>query len=399
MDQTVAAFLDLLLERLETGRFHKLALGKPTAGPWKSLSGRPVTLKEGLRLLLTFKGPRTEESRPVNPAEVREVLTPFLAETFRQADLYAADGSWHLLTSVRGARTLNRQPAVTTKAPVMTHDRPKDLRIGAADPWLAAFGGLSQDKRRQIERLCALMAQHTPWFEDAAEPLRLCDLGAGRGALDFALHHLLADRRRQAPEIVGYEVQAGLAADSERLARRLNCGGLRFEARRIDSLEPQAWDGVLALHACDTATDDALAYAVRCGARFIFAAPCCHQELRSQARAWGGLDPVLQHGILWERQAELLTDGLRALVLESRGYRTRVVEFVGAEHTGKNVLIIAELVRPQDLAQARPEILERLESLRKAWGLPRIYLQALLDLAELSDQPEWRRYGPVATGS
>ena len=156
-----------------------------------------------------------------------------------------------------------------------------------------------------------------------------------------------------------------------------------------------SWDIVVALHACDTATDDALALAVMSGAGLIFAAPCCHQELRAAMRSGGGLEAILRQGILEERFAEILTDGLRALVLESRGYRSSVIEFVPAEHSGKNLLILAQA--PAEGLKPDPTKLEQALAIAQRFGLERIYLESLLGLEDLSDlSPPWRKLGAVA---
>jgi len=138
------------------------------------------------------------------------------------------------------------------------------------------------------------------------------------------------------------EQRADLIELTSRLATELKCEGLHFSEGAIGAFTlPENLDVLIALHACDTATDDALAAGVRAGAKLIVVAPCCHQEVRREFSPPPVLAGVLRHGILAERQAELLTDGLRALALEAAGYSARVFEFISNEHTGKNVMIAA----------------------------------------------------------
>ena len=138
------------------------------------------------------------------------------------------------------------------------------------------------------------------------------------------------------------EQRADLVAQTNRVAEELKLDGLRFAEGAIGAFElPAGLDVLIALHACDTATDDALAAGVRAGAKLIIAAPCCQKEVRREFVPPPVLSGVLRHGILAERQAELLTDGIRALALEAAGYEAKVFEFISNEHTGKNVMISA----------------------------------------------------------
>jgi SAM-dependent methyltransferase len=196
-----------------------------------------------------------------------------------------------------------------------------------------------EGKHRQILRFVEVL-DHLLGDAERAPGLRVVDLGCGKGYLTFATWQYLRDRGWPDAQVTGIELRPELAAKTERIARSLGCEGLSFRAGSIADAQVDA-DVIIALHACDTATDDALALGVERSARLLLVAPCCHKEVRPQLRAPPALSPVLKHGILRTREAEIATDALRAALLEARGYDARVFEFVSTEHTDKNLMITA----------------------------------------------------------
>ena len=162
------------------------------------------------------------------------------------------------------------------------------------------------------------------------------------------------------------------------------CGleGLRFEAGDVSSFVPARLDVMIALHACDTATDHALNTGIRAGAAIIMCSPCCHKEIRPQLRSPGLLKPMLQHGIHLGQQAEMVTDGLRALLLEANGYDAQVFEFIALEHTSKNKMILAVRRRErQDTPRAqarRDELLAQVAEIKRFYGIREQALETLL---------------------
>jgi hypothetical protein len=198
------------------------------------------------------------------------------------------------------------------------------------------------DKLRQVERFVELLGH---LVEDSPlagqQSVTACDMGAGKGYLTFAVHDFF-HRKGAAISMTGVERRADLVAHTNGIATTLECAGLRFVEGEIGTFSmPEKLDLLIALHACDTATDDAIAAGVRAGASLIVVAPCCHKEVRRSFVAPPVLAGVLRHGILAERQAELLTDGLRALILELHGYEAKVFEFISSEHTAKNLMLAA----------------------------------------------------------
>jgi SAM-dependent methyltransferase len=196
-------------------------------------------------------------------------------------------------------------------------------------------------KFRQINKFVELLAHllaESSLAQGAA--LRLVDMGCGKGYLTFAAHEWLR-RNGWTPEVLGLEARVELVEFCRRVARELACGGLSFQQGTIAEAHLEPADILVALHACDTATDDAIAKGIQAGVRLILVAPCCHRELRPQLRPPPALAAAFRHGILRERQAEFVTDALRAALLDWAGYDTRVFEFIGADHTAKNLMIAA----------------------------------------------------------
>ena len=201
------------------------------------------------------------------------------------------------------------------------------------------------------------------------------DLACGKGYLTFATHQFFRARGIEA-QVTGVEQRPELVQQNEAIAQRLGCDGLRFVEGTIANIaRGEDVDLLLALHACDTATDEALHFGVQASAQLILASPCCHKELRPQIVAPPVMHACFRHGILAERQAELLTEAIRALLLEIHGYEANVFEFISHEHTAKNLMISAIKRRR---SENRAELRSRLHELLRFFGLREQRLARLL---------------------
>jgi hypothetical protein len=278
-----------------------------------------------------------------------------------------ASTTLQLRVTKKGAAQVHEQPAadspVEQVAPTPTlHDRVKQRMIDPADDWLVAVGisdaagrvkPSRQAKHRQVEEFCRQLAAvvdealQTGLLRrpTVADPLRVVDLGCGNAYLTFAAWRWLTEQRQLPATMTGVDVKAQARERNTELASRLGADGLRFVEADIATvaLDP-APEVVLALHACDTATDDALARAVQWRAPVVLAAPCCHHHLQAQLRQHPPPEPyglLTRHGILRERLADTLTDTARSALLRLHGYRVDVVEFVDSAHTPRNTLLRA----------------------------------------------------------
>jgi SAM-dependent methyltransferase len=371
----LARFQALLAGAATEGALVKLTLGKPRPGAadptLRNVFVRPVALKTGPHLSLVFRHATRDVTKNLPPAEAVAAVERMLAEDFLDAHLFTSLHTAQLEQSADAARPPRLRVKTADAAPPIrqaTHDRAKTRVLAPDSPWLRALGvtndrgqpreGMAH-KFRQIEKFAELLQSllteagfdtSSPSASDAAPtspaapPLRIADMGAGKGYLTFALAALLGRSAR----ITGIERRADLVATCNRVAAE--CGfaaHLNFVQGDIPATPESArsalgeLDVLIALHACDTATDDALAAGHAAGARLLVVSPCCQKELRAQLTAPAVLADALRHGIFQERQAEFVTDALRAQLLEAAGYRSKVFEFISTEHTAKNLMIAA----------------------------------------------------------
>ncbi|MDO4682005.1 MAG: SAM-dependent methyltransferase [Lautropia sp.] len=260
-------------------------------------------------------------------------------------------------------------------------DRPYLVDLGVTRPGGQLVPAMAR-KWRQINKFVEILVsawRHNPASSQLGgsgqPPLRIRDFGAGKGYLTFALHDHLTHGLGLNVETVGIERRTDLVALCNRIALRHGMTGLRFEQGDIAHTSPGDTDWMIALHACDTATDDALYQGVKQHAAMLVCSPCCHRELRPQLLSPGPLAPILRHGIHKGQAAEMLTDGLRALLLEGEGYDTQVFEFISLEHTSKNKMILASrAARPRPVEEVRAEV----EALKRFHGIHTQRLDQLL---------------------
>lgn len=308
-----------------------------------------------------------------------------LKDEFRSAHLGTTE--FDLAFERNGDKMRLKRTEVAGRAAASTeHDRAKNRPLQAgAKPWLVELkiadeaGNIrkdAQDKFRQINKMVEIFAPLIQAIK--AETPVIVDMGAGKGYLDFALYDYLSANKLPV-EMVGVELRPALVADSNAIARKSGFAGLSFAAGTILDYDATGSDAVIALHACDTATDDAIYKGIAAGASLIAVAPCCHKQVRRQMEAGTpatALAPLLRHGIFVERQAEMVTDTIRALLLELHGYRTKVFEFVSDAHTPKNNLIVAE--RDARAGKDRAELLDKLSQIKTMFGVEQHYLEGLL---------------------
>jgi SAM-dependent methyltransferase len=352
-------FLALVRAAVAQGTLAKLTLGKyrGSDSSLRNLYIRPVSLRPGPRLTLVWRHATRDVTKNRDPEAALREIEPLIGGDFLHAHLFASSGSAQLecepdgsarLKVERASRSPGREPSPPETSPAgRPHDEPRRYLIAAESPWLRALGVTNDRGRpregmapkfRQIQKFAELLSHLMGESGLDAGPLRVVDMGCGKGYLTFAVAALLGERC----QVRGIEARSDLVELCNGVAVREGFAPrLAFTAGAIADAELADVDVLIALHACDTATDDALAAGIAAGAGLILAAPCCQKELRPQLVPPPVLADSLRHGILRERQAEFATDSLRAQLLEWAGYRTRVLEFVSTEHTAKNLMIAA----------------------------------------------------------
>ena len=334
---------------------------------------------------------------------LREAL---LGAGFEHAHLLTASQDVQLATSRKGRTTLRRgklaapisgagADAAADTVPDNTHDREKQRLLSLDLPFLVDLG-VADAQQRLIPAMARKWRQINKFVEvldhafgssplaarPATEPVRVMDFGCGKGYLTFAAEQHLRAGLGRATRVTGVELRDELVQLCNRAAENRGIAGLHFEQGDIGSIAPAPMDIMIALHACDTATDLALNHGIRAGASIILCSPCCHKQLRPQMMCPRPLGPMLQFGIHMGQQAEMVTDSLRALLLEAAGYETQVFEFVALEHTSKNKMILAVKREPAAGDGARrDELLAQVAEIKRFYGVREQALEALLAAA------------------
>jgi SAM-dependent methyltransferase len=338
-------------------QLRELALGDG----WRKLvvdgvTATPVSLRRGLAVKVV-DGARTETlPRAEWPARLDALL-----DTARNVHLLAPDGDLHARRTKKGRWLVSRGKPSSDAVVTAEHDRARVHALPADHPLFRATK-IGRDKERQVQHYIELLRTLPVWER---ERIRVVDAGCGKAYMSLAL---VAYGREVGTrvELVGLDANPQVIETVQGIAQGLGYDEARFEATTIAAYESsEPIDLLVSLHACDTASDEAIAAGVRLGAEAIVVAPCCHHELAAQI-SHRDKNALLRHGLLLGRQADLVTDALRAAALETLGYRVEVMEFISAEHTAKNVMLRAQ--RAPSKARAARAAAEYAE-LRDAWGV------------------------------
>jgi SAM-dependent methyltransferase len=334
---------------------------------------RPIDLKKKGRVLqvVTHDG-RQATTRNTPYGAAAATIDRLLGEPFGNWHVETLDATVQLRVTKKGAAQVHRAPTSRPDVEARGHDRVPAHLLAPDDPMFAALGA-DADKRRQVDAFLRLLEPTLARLPDD-RPVRMVDLGCGNAYLTFAAHRFLGERLGTGRvRTVGVDIRPDMVRRNADLAADLGLDGLTFEAGGIGTARPAGGDGpadlVLALHACDTATDDALARAVGWRSPVVLAAPCCHHDVQRQIGAGPGAPwpygALTRQPILRERFADVLTDTLRATILRMLGYRVDVVEFVDSRHTPRNAMVRA--VRTG--ARPREEVLAEYRALTADWGV------------------------------
>jgi SAM-dependent methyltransferase len=331
----------------------------------RKLTVRPIQLKNGLFYQFERQQPGKVFHENVPAEQVKEHLQSTM-ERYKQALFKTSDADVQVLVNKKGQLSLlTRTQDTKREATPQQHNRNKTyvLPDGEPVPFLISLGVMSAegrvvkakyDKFRQINRFLEMVSDVIPDLP-RGKPLTIVDFGCGKSYLTFALYHLLAIKEQLPVRIIGLDLKQDVIETCSKLAQELGWNNLSFTVGDIAKFEGHtSVDMVVTLHACDTATDAALLKAIGWEASVILSVPCCQHELFRQI-SQPMLKPLLKHGILKERFSALVTDAIRANLLELAGYRTQLLEFIDLEHTPKNILIRAVKGQKADVEQLKQE--------------------------------------------
>lgn len=388
MHMPLQQFLNIFQTACAAGHFIKCTLSKPTSAAPEGLKNiylRPVDLKKGPHIAFTYRFKTRDEVKNFTPPDAARQLEQLLGPVFLNADLFTTEQDISLTFGKNGQAAVAVKKSSQTAPADTRHNREKHRLLDPAAPWLHELGitnakgevlPTAQDKWKQINKFLEIvdsLIRERPLPPDA----QIADMGSGKGYLTFALYDFLSRQKGLHPHITGIELRQNLVDFCNQAAQKAGFDGLDFITKDINDFQPERLDLLIALHACDTATDLALAKGIHSRAGIVIVAPCCHKQVRRDMEAHNELAPILRHGILEERQAEIVTDGIRALLLEANGYNTNVFEFISTEHTAKNVMITAIDGRRQT-ADGRRAALDKVAALKAGFGIREHYLEKLL---------------------
>ena len=340
-------------------RLQKAVFSQPEAGAeFQKAALRPVTVKGRALFQLECFRDNKAFHRNLTDSELLSAADEELVGRYRQVLIMTSEGTAQYVLRRDGSYRKSAKRSVPRPGgkTAAVHDREKRylLAEGEEIPALVDLGVFTPDfrivkarydKYRQINRFVELIDDAFSAVEPG--PLRVMDFGCGKSYLTFILYYYFAVKRGFDVEMIGYDLKADVVERCGAIAKKYGYGGLRFEVADVskDTLPGEQIDLLVTLHACDTATDYALDYAVRHGAKHIFSVPCCQHEINQTIRRGGDLDVLLKRGIIRERVCALLTDAIRAEILEDMGYEVDLIEFVDLAHSPKNLMIRAEKKR------------------------------------------------------
>jgi hypothetical protein len=362
---------------------------KAAASPWVRVVVRPIQLRGRRYLQFAYFDHKKCLTKNSAGPDAASRLDELLALGFAGIHISTAAEEIDIRTTKKGKVRVGRRPSAISAADTpQPHNRMKDLPLpeGRADRLLEALGILTTDgrvrptMRAKFTQVNEFLKHLHHVLDDAGlrtlgRPVDILDCGCGSSHLTLSAHHYLNNVLGIPARVLGVDMNDEVIRKSAERADRLGAVGLSFACGRIGNLDVRP-DVVLALHACDTATDDAIAQAVRSEARLLLSVPCCHHALNNSLRPQGPaavLRPLMRHGILHQRTADLLTDAFRALALRVMGYKTDVVEFVSPEHTARNLMIRA--VRGAAFGEQR--FVQEYVALKHFWGVTPYIEQAL----------------------
>ena len=383
-----AQFLNLLETGLAQNSFIKLVLAK-YVGPEAELQRviiKQVTVKEQPCLSFVYRYKTRDITKNFPLDEGVAIIAGLLPEAFKNAHLLTLTDEVQLEYSKKGKSSLFKGKSQQEReVPSAEHNREKNRFLDLTRPFLADLG-VTDAKQALIPSMSRKWKQINKFIEVFShaltssplkldQPVRVADFGSGKGYLTFAIHDYLRNTLKAEGEVTGVELREDMVTLCNSAAARLEHPGLVFKCGDVRSVAPSELDVMIALHACDIATDYAIHTGIRSGASIIMCSPCCHKQIRLQIQSPALLKPMLQYGLHLGQQAEMVTDSLRALFLEACGYETKVFEFISLEHTNKNKMILAvKRAEPVDNAQ----LLAKIQELKAFYHISEHCLETLL---------------------
>lgn len=375
--------LNALQASLSTKEFIKMTLSKSQQDDLKNVYVRLIQIKKVDHLSFTYRYKTNDQVKNYSLQDGVAELDHLLDDVFKIATLFTTSNDIAYQVNKKGKASIRSSKASLLAVETVAHDKVKKKRAQSDDLFLHLLGVTTKsgdvipkmaDKYRQINKYLevieSLIKETT-----LPEEVNIVDMGSGKGYLTFALYDYLVNKKGLKVNVIGIELRNELVQFCNETAKACGFINLRFENKPIEEFTDTRIDILIALHACDTATDDAISKGIISDSTLIICAPCCHKQIRKQTKGIEQASPLLKYGIFKERQFEMVTDTIRALILEKNHYQTKIFEFVSNEHTRKNVLLVGS----KSTKQVDEKVIdEKIDSLKSEYGIDFHYLEKLV---------------------
>ncbi len=377
-------FFEYIHQAIDDASFVKITFSKPrnSIDELRNVYAKPVIIKDKRLFSFTYRYEKRDETKNYDVEQTIKEFRSLLENVFFNASLFTLTNDISLMVSKKGKVSLISKSIQGERVVDNEHDHSKNRLIDISNPWWFKLGFTTregkvladwQHKYKQISKYVEIVAAILKPFKDKS--LNIVDMGAGKGYLTFALYEYLM-ANGFAVDMRGVEIRADLVKKINGIIGECGLSHFQFVESSIEDYR-ESFNVMIALHACNTATDDAIAKAIDAHADLIISAPCCHKEVRREMESSGLVDPMTQYGIFLERQAAMITDTLRALIMEYHGYKTQIMEFIEMEHTPKNILLVGQR---SDSVRPKERVMQDIKELMTRYGIKH---QKLLDNVEL----------------
>ena len=374
-----------ITDSIERDDFVKITLSKPLSkrNELTNVYIRLIVLKEEHNLSFTYRNKTNDQVKNYTIEEAKDVIEDLLMNSFRLATFFSLQEDLQVFVSKKKAVSFKPQAPSFTNKPPEVHDQPKVKRV-ISQAYLQHLGISDKqgdiipkmaDKYRQINKYLEIIDDLVSTSK-LPKIINIVDMGSGKGYLTFALYDFLKNTKGLEVVVTGIELRKELVDYCNDVAEKCEFENLKFLCKPIEEYSDEKIDILIALHACDTATDDAIYKGMVSQSTLIITAPCCHKQIRKQLKGEEQDNPILKYGIFKERQYEMLTDTIRALLLEKESYQTKIFEFVSNEHTRKNIMLIG---KKSNKTVSKSLIDEKIKNLKATYNVSEHYLEKLIN--------------------
>ncbi|GGE53237.1 methyltransferase family protein [Pedobacter psychrotolerans] len=394
----IAQFISALEVSLNERNFVKISLGnyKGTEEALKQILVRKVVIRREEKFAFTFRYKTRDVVKNFNSDEAINLIAEYMQNGFKIATLFTTANDLIFEELNNGKIVIREINASIKEVPADSHDKAKERLIKPdsksylnelkiTDTEGKVYKN-AQDKFRQINHYIEILSALIKELPEGTIK-KVADMGSGKGYLTFALYDYLHSVLKLESEVIGVEYRQDMVDLCNEVAKKSSFDQLDFVQGTIEDYDAKDVNLLIALHACDTATDDAIFKGIKANAELIVVAPCCHKQIRREIeknKVKNDVSFLTKHGIFLERQAEMVTDGIRALILEYFGYKTKVFEFISDVHTPKNVLVVGvkrgESLKTKAESERQAEILQKIKASKAYFGIGYHHLERLLEL-------------------